>query len=98
MARIDWALLCDCAFLDRYDQLSIIGVIRHLPVPRVPLAVPRLMLVAHLAEVTPKDEIEVAIGLVTPSGRHGARPGSGQVLIDVQREYVLATFRDVAFV
>jgi hypothetical protein len=98
MARIDWALLCDHAFLDRQDQLSIISIVRSLSAPRLPLAVDRLTLVAHLVDIQPVDEIEVSIGLVTPSGQHAARPGSQQVCIAMAHEYVLATLRDVPLV
>lgn len=96
MARIDWALLCDHAFLDRVEQLSIIGITRSLLVPRLPCARSCLVLVARLAEIGLVDEIEVAVTVVTPSGRQ-TRPGPEQVVIEVCREYVLATLFDIPF-
>jgi hypothetical protein len=95
MARIDWALLCDHVSLDRHDQPSI-RIVRSLPTP--PLAVRRLTLVAHLADIQPIDEIEVSIGMVTPSGHHAARPGSGHVSIEMCGDYVLATLRDLLLI
>src|SRR5262245_5411616 len=95
MVRIDWALLCDHAFFDRHDQLCIISVVRSLHAPRLPLAVDHLTLVARLVDIELADEVDIAIGMVTPSGHHMARPGSGIVAIEMVREYVLATLRDV---
>ena len=98
MARIEWALLCDHAFLDRDDRLSIISIIRSVPAARLPLAIDRLTLVARIVDIQPVDEVAVAVGMVTPSGCHAARLGSSQVLIEVCREYVLAVLRDVSLV
>jgi hypothetical protein len=44
MARIDWARLCELAFLDAHGRLCLIGVTTHLPVPSLPLAVHQLMI------------------------------------------------------
>ena len=44
MARIDWALLCDLAFFDRQDRLCVVGIVRRLPAPRLPLAISQMML------------------------------------------------------
>jgi len=95
MARIDWALLCESAFLDRQDQLCVIGIVEKLTVPRLPLSVRHLTLVARLADIQPIDEIEIAVGMVTPSDGHAARMGSEHVVIQVVGKYVLAALRDV---
>ena len=94
MARIDWALLCEHAFLDRREQMCLIGLVRCLSAPRLPTAVHRLMLVARLADINPVDEVDVSVGVVTPSGLHTARPGTGSVMITMAGEYVLATLHD----
>ena len=95
MARIDWAVVCDHAYLDRHDQLCMIGVVRSLQAPQLPLVAHRLMLVARLADIQPVDEVQFALGVVTPRGLHIARPGSDNLLIEMAGEYVLATLRDV---
>lgn len=94
MARIGWALLCDHAFLDRVDQLSIIGIARNLIVPRLPCARSSLMLVARLVDIGPIDEIEVTVRVLTPSGTL-ACPNADQATIEVCHEYVLVTLFDV---
>lgn len=58
--------------------MSIFSIVRSLPAPRLPLAVDRLTLVAHLADIKPIDEFELSVGIVTPSGQHAATPGSGR--------------------
>src|SRR5262245_9333877 len=93
MARIDWAVLCDHAFLDQQGQLCMIGIVRSLA-PAVRRA-SRLMLVARLTDIQQADELNIEIGIVTPSGLHTAKPGSGMVSIEMTREYVFATLRDV---
>ena len=37
VARIDWAVLCDLAFFDRQDRLSIMESIRTLSAPTLPM-------------------------------------------------------------
>jgi hypothetical protein len=98
MARIDWVLLCEPAFIDRQDRMSIFSIVRSLPAPRLPLAVDRLTLVAHLADIKPIDEFELSVGIVTPSGQHAATPGSGRVSIEMCGDYVLATLRDLLLI
>ena len=49
--------------------MSIFSIVRSLPAPRLPLAVDRLTLVVHLADIKPIDEFELSVGIVTPSGQ-----------------------------
>lgn len=95
MARIDWAMLCESAFLDRDGRLCVIGIVRQVTAPALPLTVRQLMLVACLADIQPVDEVAIVVGMVTPSGRHDARSGSEHVAIEVAGEYVLAALYDV---
>lgn len=95
MARIDWAVLCESAFLDKNDRLCVIGIVRKLTAPAMPLTVRRLMLVARIADIQPVDEVAIAVGMVTPSGLHAARTGSDHVSIEMAGEYVLAALHDV---
>jgi|SoiMetStandDraft_2_1073263.scaffolds.fasta_scaffold566201_1 hypothetical protein len=68
MARIDWAVLCDQAFMDRHERLSVIGVTRQFPVPRLPIALHQVMLAAHLTDIQPVDEIGIGVSVVSPQG------------------------------
>lgn len=95
MARIDWAVLCDLAFFDRQDRLSIIGVIRTLSAPSLPTTLHQAVLVARLADIQPVDEVAVFVGLVTPTGQRRARTGSESVTIELVREYAVATLRGI---
>ena len=95
MARIDWAILCDSAFLDKQDRLCIIGIIGKFPVAAVPLTVRQVTLVAHLTDIQPVDEVAIVVGVVDPSGGHGARMGSDDVTIEMSGHYILTTLRNV---
>ena len=95
MARIDWALLCDLAFLDRQDRLCIVGIVRKLPAPRLPLEIGQMMLVAHLADIQPVEEVEISVALVTPSGLLITPTCSDCVVVEMAQEYVLVTLREL---
>lgn len=94
MARIDWMVLCELAFLDRHDRLSLIGVFREFYAPELPLVMRQVMLVAHLADVRHADELAVTIAIVMPDGRLVSATADG-IGIEVVHEYVLVTLRDV---
>src|SRR5262245_53892482 len=95
MARIDWAVLCDLAFMDRHDRLCVIGVTRMFPVPRLPIALHQVMLVAHLTDIRPVDEIGIVVSVVSPRGASTRPTASESIVIEMAGEYVLATLRDV---
>src|SRR5262245_15643528 len=95
MARIEWATLCDLAFFDRHDPLCIIRMFRTLPAPSLPLALSQVMLVGKLTDIQPVEELSISISVLAPSGRWGAPSQSDGIIIEVAREYVLATLRDV---
>ena len=95
MARIDWAAMCDTAFLDDQQRLCVIGMIRDIPVDTLPVTLPHITLVARLADIQPVDEINVAVGMVTPSGERSARTGSGGVRIEMARDFVMATISNL---
>lgn len=95
MARIEWATLCELAFLDRQERLCIIGILRALPAPTLPISLNQVMLVAKLTDIQPVEQLSVSVRVVTPSGRRVAPTQSEGVIIEMAREYVLATLRDV---
>jgi hypothetical protein len=95
MASIEWARLCETAFLDRYDRLCLIGVATHFPVPSLPLAVNQLMIAAHIVDVRPDDEFDVGVSITTPAGVCVTPDGSEGFDVEIAGEYVLITLRQM---
>jgi hypothetical protein len=95
MARIDWAVLCDLAFMDRLGRLCVIGVTREFFVPALPIALHQVVLVAHLTDVQPIDTIGVGVFVVSPHGVSARPKTSDSIIVELSGEYVLATLRNV---
>jgi len=95
MARVDWTVLCELAFLDRQDRLCVIGLTTALPVPQLPILVNQLMLVARLDALRPVEEIEVAAAVVSPAGIWKTPSGDDSLSIEMAREFVLVTLRNI---
>ena len=95
MASIEWARLCETAFLDRHDRLCLIGVATHFPVPSLPLAVNQLMIAAHMVDVRPDDEFDVGVSVTTPNGLCVTPDESDGFDVEVAGEYVLITLRQM---
>ncbi|MGC4083502.1 MAG: hypothetical protein QM736_15670 [Vicinamibacterales bacterium] len=95
MARIDWLVGCDMAFFDRQDRLCVVGMITHLPVPRLPLAIHQLTLVGKLADVQMEEEFDVRVEVVLPSGLFSCPRDPRCINIELAGQYVLVTLRDV---
>ena len=95
MPRIDWAVMCERAFLDREDRLCLIGVIDRFTARSLPLAVNQVMLVASMADVQPVGEIEVAVGIIPPCGRSTPRASCSSLVIEMAGQYVLITLREL---
>jgi hypothetical protein len=95
MARIEWAQLCELAFLDDCDRLCMIGIMTRFPVPSLPIAMRQLMIVARIVDVHGGDSVRVAASLVTPSGLSIAVHQTDGFDVAVAAEYLLITLRDV---
>src|SRR5215813_2617582 len=95
MARVDWAVLCELAFLDRHDRLCVVGMTTTLPVPRLPILVNQLMLVARLDGLKRVEEIQVAAAVVSPNGMWKTPSVDDSVSIEMAREFVLVTLRSI---
>jgi hypothetical protein len=98
VARLDWVLACDLAFFDRQDRLCMIGVSQRFPVPRLPVALNQLMLVAKLTDLATMDEVEITIDVRGPSGLWTTPSTSEGVLIEMAGEYVLVTLRGLPLI
>jgi len=95
VARVDWALACELAFLDAQDRLCVIGVTTRMPVPRLPILVNQLMLVAHLADLKTTEELEIAAAIVAPTGLWQTPTDADGLTIEVARDYVFVTLRGI---
>ena len=94
MARIEWAQLCELAFIDKCDRLCMIGVTTRFPVPALPLLVRQLMVAARIVDVQPVDNFTVAVSVTTPNQRLVPVSGDG-FDVSIAGEYILITLRDV---
>jgi hypothetical protein len=92
--RIEWALLCDLAFLDRYGRVSVMGVVTHFTVPAFPVVISKIMLVAKLSDPRPGDEVEAGVAIVTPGGRW-IQPVPSGFDLEQAGEYLFITLHDV---
>ena len=95
MARIEWAQLCELAFLDRCDRLCVVGVTNRFPVPSLPLAVHQVMIAARVVEAKPGEEFDVNLAVQAPNGLWTAPNGPSGYAVAIAGEYVLITLRDL---
>src|SRR5262245_29057299 len=91
---IDWAQLCEFAFMDRFSRLCLIGITRHFAVPSLPLAVRQLMIAVKLSGVQEGQILPIGVSMETPSGQSSA-PSANGYEINVLDEYALITLWDV---
>lgn len=95
MARIDWAFVCELAYFDRQERLCVVGVYKQFIVPQLPLLLHQVTLVARLADIHMTDEVDVAVGVVTPSGAVATPTNANGAILEVSGDYILATLRDI---
>jgi hypothetical protein len=93
LASIDWAVLCDLAFFDRQERLCLVGIVRKLPLPTLPLAIGQLMFVAHLTDIQEVEEFQVTVAVVTPRGLVTIPKSGDCVEIEIAHDYILVTLR-----
>src|SRR5262249_19860467 len=95
MIRIDWAQLCETAFLDNCDRLCMIGVMTRFPAPTLPIVMRQLMIVVRIADVQSKESFGVGVLMVTPSGVSLSPRHADGLDIAVTAEYIFITLRDI---
>jgi hypothetical protein len=93
MARIESLTACELAFLDRQDRLCVIGMTTHLPVPKLPVELNQLMLVARLTDLRTVEEFGVRVEVVTPGGLFSNPRDPGCLSIDMAGPFVFITLR-----
>jgi hypothetical protein len=95
MARIQWAQLCELAFLDDCDRLCMIGLMNRFPVPSLPIVMRQLMIVVRIADTTPGETFGVSVSIAAPDGPWTS-PDLGEGLeVGVAGDYLLVTLRDI---
>lgn len=96
MARLDWAVVCDHAYLDRMQQLCLVSIHRELTPPTLPSVLPHLMFIGRLADLQVAEELEVTVAIITPCGGVLiADADSDNMVIQMAREYVIVTVRNL---
>lgn len=87
--KIDLALICDYALIDRLGKLSILGIFEHLWIPKFPAVHPRVHLVLRLkGKRTEIGEHEVRIRFVDEHGTE-ILSGDGTVTFNEPRAGIM---------
>jgi len=94
MAKIEWAQVCELAFVDKYDRLCMIGVTTKLAVPSLPLLVRRLMIAARIADAQDGETFTVGGHITTPGGNVITPNQTDCFDVSIEGEYLLITLSD----
>ena len=95
MATMQWAQLCELAFLDDCDRLCMIGIMTRFPVPFLPIAMRQLMVVARIIDVEPGESFGVGVSLTMPSGLSIGCQQTDGFEVAIAADYVFITLRDI---
>lgn len=81
--RIDLALMCDYALVDRANKLTAAGIFRGLAGPSLPFTHPRMYLALALV-VEPEDrgDHELTLRLIDPDGSEVVKPLKARIHVD----------------
>jgi len=81
--RIDLALLCDYALVDRNNKLTAAGIFRGLAGPSLPFTHPRMYLaLALVVETTDRGDHDLVLRLIDPDGSEVIRPLNARIHVD----------------
>ena len=80
MPTIDWAFLCDYAFVDAAGKASIIGTFENIFAGTLPIKHPQLY-VALGMKLTPGDNFELSSKISSPTGREVSKVNTMKVVI-----------------
>ena len=95
MIRIDWAQLCEMAFLDDSARLCMIGVMTRFPAPQLPVAMRQVVIVVRIADVEAEESFSIGVSMLTPRGALLTPQRSDGFDITVTAEYIFITLRDI---
>jgi hypothetical protein len=68
MTTVDWAVICDLAYFDRFDRLCMFGLETSGQVRTLPVGDNRLAFAIHLQDRDPHDALDVALLVTSPNG------------------------------
>jgi hypothetical protein len=94
MLRVEWAQLCELAFLDDCDRLCMIGIMARFRAPELPIAMRQVMIVVRIAGVQAEESFGIGVSMATPSGV-SLTPKHEDVDIAMTADYVFITLRDI---
>ena len=80
MPTIDWAFLCDYAFVDASGKASIIGVFENINTPQLPKN-HNQMYVALGMKLIPGDNFELSSKISSPTGREISKINAQKIII-----------------
>src|SRR5215467_11819209 len=95
MIRIDWAQLCEMAFLDDSARLCMIGVMTRFPAPQLPVAMRQVVIVVRIVDVETEESFSIGVSMLTPRGVLLTPQSSDGFDITVTAEYIFITLRDI---
>src|SRR5262245_2778546 len=95
MIRIEWAQLCEMAFLDNCNRLCMIGIMTRFPTPELPISMRQLMMVVRVADAQPDESFSVGISMITPHGTALTPQRADGFEISGTPEYIFITLRDI---
>src|SRR5215471_20667011 len=95
MIRIDWAQLCEMAFLDDSARLCMIGVMTRFPAPQLPVAMRQVVIVVRIADVEAEESFSIGVSMLTPHGALLSPTHTDGFDITVTAEYIFITLRDI---
>ncbi len=95
----EWVLACEYAFLDMAQRLCMIGVLRHISIPSLPVTARQIMIVVALKE-RPKASVNVDlnIAITLPSGKPASPSDKGAVDLMAYNDFIFVTLRGVPLV
>jgi hypothetical protein len=89
MTTVDWAVVCDLAYFDRFNRLCMIGLETSGQPRRLPAGNNRLALAIHLQDRDPHDEPDVAVFVTSPGGHRRVADEVRDFCIESRGEYLL---------
>src|SRR5262245_399388 len=91
MVRIEWAHICEMAFLGDCDRLCMIGSMTRFPAPQLPIAMRQVVIVVRINDVQNDETFGIGVSMVTPCGRSLTPPRPDGVDIAMTPEYIFLT-------
>jgi hypothetical protein len=94
LPRVELACLCDNAFFDRHNRLCLIGVTATIGLPRLPMTIREMVLVARL-QAGEGTQIRAEIRITQPGGTPGVPVDDAFLTLDLINDHLVATMRGI---